>query len=503
MPTSSMAMVNAAAHPAWTQAAASSQAAGALPGGSFSSQVAAIWNQSSSSPGAAGSASSANLKDCWVASSTPVSRTPEKTKSDSTPERKAAQVKPPASRSQTMQPASAPSSRHAVETQGRGTSATGTGAADTVDGVEDDASMTDAPQPDARTATGAAAKSLHKPLQATGARPDDGAAASALPPGLPAAAPVPPVHLPDVAKETPGDGSGGKIVTLSNHSGPNDDPTQQTDAAQPNKATFNHSPDNEAAGTGAGAAAQASEHHDDRSDHNLPDWMQAVDPAAANNTSAANLLSMMEPAALATDLVNPSVAASAGTSADAGPATASASATSMDETGAPAQVGTSLLTLASGTDGSSQMALSLHPKDLGDVHIQLARDADGTVRVVVAATEPTTLRSLITDQAHLHAALDAAAVPSGNRHVSFELTPASAVPDPGATSNHQPDDTGSSNGRTAMDMFGRDADRQSGDPQPRRSGGQDAAATPSDGPGRSSSSTRTLLLRQGSINITA
>ena len=133
--------------------------------------------------------------------------------------------------------------------------------------------------------------------------------------------------------------------------------------------------------------------------------MQAVDPAAANNTSAANLLSMMEPAALATDLVNPSVAASAGTSADAGPAMASASATSMDETGAPAQVGTSLLTLASGTDGSSQMALSLHPKDLGDVHIQLARDADGTVRVVVAATEPTTLRSLITDQAHLHAAL--------------------------------------------------------------------------------------------------
>ena len=407
-----------------------------------------------------------------------------------------------------MQPASAQSSGHAVEARGRGTSATGTAATDTADAVEDDASTTDASQPDVRTAISAPGKPLHKPLRATSARPDDGAAAPALQPGLPAGAPVPPAHLPDVAKELPSHGSSGAAVAASDRSGSSDDPRQQTEAAQPGHAVLHHSPDNEAAGTEAagteaGAASRAPEHHDYRSGHDLPDRTQAIDLSATNSTSAANLLSIMEPAALATDLIGPSLAATAGTPADAGPAMASASATPLDATGAPAQVGTSLLTLASGTDGSGQIALSLHPKDLGDVHIQLTRGANGAVRVVVAATEPATLRSLITDQAHLHAALDAAAVPSADRHVSFELTPASALPDAGTTAGRQPDNPGSSDGRAAMDMSGRDGHRPSKDHQPGRPGGQDAAATPNDGPGRSSSSTRTLLLRQGSINITA
>jgi hypothetical protein len=88
---------------------------------------------------------------------------------------------------------------------------------------------------------------------------------------------------------------------------------------------------------------------------------------------------------------------------------------------APAQVGSSLLALATGPDGSSQMALTLHPKELGTVHIQLDRTANGAVRIVVTASEPGTLRSLMGDQAHLHAALDAASIPSAGRHLSFEL----------------------------------------------------------------------------------
>ncbi len=220
--------------------------------------------------------------------------------------------------------------------------------------------------------------------------------------------------------------------------------------------------------------------------------------------SASSLLLTTEPA-LATGLVDAFPAAAAGPAVDPPPVAPSVPAAPVDATGASAQVGTSLLTLASGTDGSSQLALSLHPKDLGDVHIQLTRGADGAVRIVVAATEPATLRSLITDQAHLHAALDAAAVPGADRHVSFELAPASTSPDAGTTADRQPDGSRSSDGRAATDMPGQDGDRRSGDGRQDRPGGQPAAATLGGGLDRSSpfSSTRTLLLRHGSINITA
>ncbi len=314
---------------------------------------------------------------------------------------------------------------------------------------------------------------------------------------------MPPAPLHDIGQEPLSRGPGGGVVTASDRKSPTDDPRQQTtpDVAQAAGATVHHSPGNEAAGTGA--AAQALDHHDYVSGRDISDRTQAVDLSTASSTSAANLLSTLEPAAPAMNLVDPSSAATIGASADAGPAMASASATPKHTTGASAQVGTSLLTLASGADGSSQLALSLHPKDLGDVHIQLARSADGAVKVAVAATEPATLRSLMTDQAHLHTALDAAAVPSIGRHVSFELAPASTSPDAGTTSDHQPDNPRSPDGRAAMDMSGRDEDGRPGDRQPGRPDVQDAAATPGNGLGRSSSSVRTLLLRHGSINITA
>ena len=188
-----------------------------------------------------------------------------------------------------------------------------------------------------------------------------------------------------------------------------------------------------------------------------------------------------------------------------GSAPAPAATAAADATNAPAQVGASLLTLASSADGSSQMALSLHPKDLGEVHIQLARGADGAVRVVVAATEPATLRSLIADQAHLHVALDAAAVPTVNRHVSFELAPGNAPPDAGAGADGQPNGSGSAHRDAAMDMAGQNGGRRSGDGRPDHPDGLNTATASDGGFDRSSPfpSTTTLLLRRGSINITA
>lgn len=100
---------------------------------------------------------------------------------------------------------------------------------------------------------------------------------------------------------------------------------------------------------------------------------------------------------------------------------------------APAQVSAALVTMTPQADGSSRLAVSLQPKDLGAVHIQVERSADGAVRVVVAADEPATLRSLMTSQADLHAALDAASVPATNRHLSFELSNTSS---PAATISH-------------------------------------------------------------------
>ncbi len=106
-----------------------------------------------------------------------------------------------------------------------------------------------------------------------------------------------------------------------------------------------------------------------------------------------------------------------------------------------AQVAAPLVRLASAADGSSHVQVSMHPRDLGSVEIHLDRRSDGSVSVSVAASEPATLRSLIADQAHLHAALDAASVPSAERHFTFELTaPAADKP------QHTEADRGSQNG---------------------------------------------------------
>lgn len=181
---------------------------------------------------------------------------------------------------------------------------------------------------------------------------------------------------------------------------------------------------------------------------------------------------------------------------------------------APVQAGASLLTSSSALEGSNRLAISLHPKDLGAVQVQLDRGADGSVRVVVAAAEPATLRSLMTNQDQLHAALDAAAIPAGDRHLSFELTAPTA-----ATGIHHPAEGGAattprSDTQTMPDLSGfRNSERQEmGQSQGDRTGGfagrsrnRSGSARTSEGgavvPVSSVASTRRVP--SGSINITA
>ena len=189
------------------------------------------------------------------------------------------------------------------------------------------------------------------------------------------------------------------------------------------------------------------------------------------------------------------------------------SATPLDASGAPAQVGESLLTLASSADGGSQISVSLHPKELGAVRVQLDRSPDGTVRILVAASEPSTLRSLMTNQEHLHAALDAAAVPASGRHVSFELAPVTAADASAHAGNSHSDAAGGSSALNAQPnpgMMGFDGFNQRGQGAPSngtsRSGsngtgglnGEDAGLTP-----QANSVLALRLLPSGSINITA
>ncbi|MGI4745135.1 MAG: flagellar hook-length control protein FliK [Janthinobacterium lividum] len=189
---------------------------------------------------------------------------------------------------------------------------------------------------------------------------------------------------------------------------------------------------------------------------------------------------------------------------------------------AQAQVGSSLLTLASGPDGSSQMALTLHPKELGAVHIQLDRNSNGVIRIVVTASEPATLRSLINDQAHLHAALDAASIPSAGRTLSFELgiPPAGPAVTPGHAAFpsvvERVQDTVSApqtDARTNVDMSGfRSSDPQAGnggrDPgnafsRSGRDPGSDSDAGDTDDSPTISKSSSLARRSSGGINITA
>ncbi len=86
---------------------------------------------------------------------------------------------------------------------------------------------------------------------------------------------------------------------------------------------------------------------------------------------------------------------------------------------ATAQVAPAMISLASRTDGSNEIRISLHPRDLGQVEIRLIRGSDGSTSVTVVADRPETLQELAQNAHHLHAALDAASLPAEGRTLDF------------------------------------------------------------------------------------
>ena len=84
------------------------------------------------------------------------------------------------------------------------------------------------------------------------------------------------------------------------------------------------------------------------------------------------------------------------------------------------QVAPALVQLTHTANGG-QLTLQLNPNELGRVHIQIERAADGTANVQVTADRPETLQLLVADQAQLHHALDNAGLPQEGRTLSLNL----------------------------------------------------------------------------------
>ncbi len=97
-----------------------------------------------------------------------------------------------------------------------------------------------------------------------------------------------------------------------------------------------------------------------------------------------------------------------------------------------AQLGQAVAGLHVGADGSSRLTVQLAPESLGQVRLQITRDAAGAAAVSVQVERADTLGRLQADIAHLHQALDRAGVPE-QRQVTVHLMPAQAsTPDGGA-----------------------------------------------------------------------
>ena len=185
-------------------------------------------------------------------------------------------------------------------------------------------------------------------------------------------------------------------------------------------------------------------------------------------------------------------------------------AAQLDTSGALGQVGASLLTLASSADGARQISVSLHPKELGAVRVQLELAPDGTAKILVAASEPGTLRSLMANQEHLHAALDAASVSTEGRHLSFELESASATThgspdDPGGSGTSPAPDGQASANMSGSSQFGRQSQGSPGNGNASRDspGSVGNQGNSAGSPLQAVSTFTARLLPTGSINITA
>jgi len=128
------------------------------------------------------------------------------------------------------------------------------------------------------------------------------------------------------------------------------------------------------------------------------------------------------------------------------------------------QLTPALISLATRTDGSNEIRVSLNPSDLGQVDVHLVRGSDGTTTVSITASNPDTLRDLSQNVHHLHAALDAANIAPDGRTMNF-ITAAAATSDQGqtdlagrGTSAQQDNGSGSSGSRDRAWQQGRPRD---------------------------------------------
>ena len=197
-----------------------------------------------------------------------------------------------------------------------------------------------------------------------------------------------------------------------------------------------------------------------------PVSLLATAPAAAitQPVDATALLPAIEPSA-------PSLLAASATP----PAAATAEpAISKSATPAPApasqQVAPALVQLSHTATGG-QLTVRLNPDDLGQVHIQIDRAADGSASVHVTAERPETLQLLASDQAQLHRALDHAGLPQEGRTLTLSLAP----PDAAGSNSFGPGGGSSSGGSSGDASAGNPQNGQQGRPSNWRPGNESGA----------------------------
>ncbi len=132
----------------------------------------------------------------------------------------------------------------------------------------------------------------------------------------------------------------------------------------------------------------------------------------------------------------------------------------------PSQQVTPALVQLTHTANGGQLTLQLNPGELGRVHIQIDRAADGSANVQVTADRAETLQLLVADQAQLHHALDSAGLPQEGRTLNLSL--AKPETDAGQGFNGGGASSGGNNsaaGERSNGQQGRSSSRNSDDEQ--------------------------------------
>lgn len=94
------------------------------------------------------------------------------------------------------------------------------------------------------------------------------------------------------------------------------------------------------------------------------------------------------------------------------------------------QLGSAFVVLARDGEGERHLTMTLQPPDLGLLRISIEQANDSPSKVVITATNPSTLLTLLRDQTALNQALDSAGIGGDGRAVTFHLAANEALPSP-------------------------------------------------------------------------